>query len=115
VLSARGAGADLLSSEHRTVVANLDVGGGTTNIAVFERGCLRGTCMPGHRRPPGQGQGQPDRLHFPGIARLAARHGLEILSAARQISHQLRQLCSLMADQLAMALQMSFCQMKPIH
>ncbi|MFQ8759598.1 MAG: ethanolamine ammonia-lyase reactivating factor EutA [Intestinimonas sp.] len=44
VLSARGAGTDKLSHEHRTTVANLDVGGGTTNIAVYEKGTLRGVC-----------------------------------------------------------------------
>ncbi len=42
VLSARGAGTDKLSHEHRTTVANLDVGGGTTNIAVYEKGTCGG-------------------------------------------------------------------------
>ena len=43
VLSARGAGTDMISEERRSIVANLDVGGGTTNIAVFHKGTLRGT------------------------------------------------------------------------
>ena len=42
VLAARGAGTDTISEEHRTAVANLDVGGGTTNIAVYQKGTLRG-------------------------------------------------------------------------
>lgn len=104
VLSARGAGADLLSSEHRTVVANLDVGGGTTNIAVFERGGLRGTCcLDIGGRLVKVKDNRIDYI-FPGIARLAARHGLEIRLGSQADLHQLRQLCSLMADQLAMAL-----------
>lgn len=44
VLSGRGAGADVLSKEKHTTVANLDIGGGTTNIALYEKGTLRGTC-----------------------------------------------------------------------
>ena len=44
VLAARGAGTDTISEEHRTAVANLDVGGGTTNIAVYQKGTLRGVC-----------------------------------------------------------------------
>ena len=43
VLSAKGAGADAISKKDRIVVANLDVGGGTTNIAFFNVGELKGT------------------------------------------------------------------------
>ncbi|MDO5562272.1 MAG: ethanolamine ammonia-lyase reactivating factor EutA [Synergistaceae bacterium] len=46
VLSARGAGTDTMSEEHRTVMANLDIGGGTTNIAAYNKGTLIGvTCL----------------------------------------------------------------------
>lgn len=38
VISGKGAGADLYSKEHRTTVVNLDVGGGTSNLAVFHNG-----------------------------------------------------------------------------
>ncbi len=41
VLSAKGAGADAFSEEHRHAVANMDVGGGTTNIACLQKGTLR--------------------------------------------------------------------------
>ncbi len=40
IISAKGAGADRISKEENTVVVNLDIGGGTTNIAVFNRGEL---------------------------------------------------------------------------
>lgn len=43
IISAKGAGANVLSEERRAVVANLDIGGGTTNIAVFKNGKLIGT------------------------------------------------------------------------
>jgi len=42
ILSGRGAGTDDISEEKRTVVANLDIGGGTTNIAVFDKGVVSG-------------------------------------------------------------------------
>ena len=61
VLSARGAGTDKLSHEHRTTVANLDVGGGTTNIAVYEKGTLRGVCCLDWR-PPHQSRRRQDHL-----------------------------------------------------
>ncbi len=43
VLAGRGSGAAELSRERNCVVCNLDIGGGTTNISVFDRGVLRDT------------------------------------------------------------------------
>jgi len=40
VLSARGAGTDALSKEKRTAIANVDIGGGTTDIAVITLGSM---------------------------------------------------------------------------
>ena len=46
VIAARGAGADQFSKEHSATVANYDVGGGTSNLALFERGRLvTATCL----------------------------------------------------------------------
>lgn len=46
VLSARGAGADRISEEERKTVANIDVGGGTSNIALYQKGILKGvSCL----------------------------------------------------------------------
>lgn len=46
VIAGRGSGAESYSKEHSCVVANLDIGGGTTNIAVFDCGELIGkTCL----------------------------------------------------------------------
>lgn len=38
IIAGKGAGADLISRQRGAVVANLDIGGGTTNIAVFRDG-----------------------------------------------------------------------------
>jgi len=38
VLAGRGAGADVYSREHAAAVANYDIGGGTSNFALFDRG-----------------------------------------------------------------------------
>lgn len=38
VISGKGAGADQYSKEHSTMVVNMDIGGGTSNLAVFQRG-----------------------------------------------------------------------------
>lgn len=38
VLAGKGAGADLLSEEEQTAVLNIDIGGGTSNLCLFEDG-----------------------------------------------------------------------------
>lgn len=43
IISAKGAGAHIYSKEHSTSVVNLDIGGGTSNLAIFTRGDLRDT------------------------------------------------------------------------
>lgn len=46
IIAGKGAGADILSKEEKTVVANLDIGGGTTNISIFDRGeIIDTTCL----------------------------------------------------------------------
>lgn len=46
IIAGKGAGADILSKEEKTVVANLDIGGGTTNISIFNRGeIIDTTCL----------------------------------------------------------------------
>lgn len=43
VLAGKGSGAQAYSEEHRCAVLNLDIGGGTTNLALFENGILQDT------------------------------------------------------------------------
>jgi ethanolamine utilization protein EutA len=40
IIAARGAGADVYSAEHSTTAANYDIGGGTSNFAMFKSGAL---------------------------------------------------------------------------
>jgi ethanolamine utilization protein EutA len=43
ILAARGAGADTCSKERRAVVLHCDIGGGTSNLALYDRGELKQT------------------------------------------------------------------------
>ncbi|MDR1237381.1 MAG: ethanolamine ammonia-lyase reactivating factor EutA, partial [Propionibacteriaceae bacterium] len=46
VIAGRGAGSDVFSKDHSTTVLNYDVGGGTSNLAMFDRGRLVAvTCL----------------------------------------------------------------------
>ena len=46
ILAARGAGIDDYSKEHHTEVLHFDIGGGTSNLALYDRGELKATgCM----------------------------------------------------------------------
>ena len=38
VISGKGAGTDVYSKEHHLTAVNIDIGGGTSNLAVFQRG-----------------------------------------------------------------------------
>ncbi|MGL4738853.1 MAG: ethanolamine ammonia-lyase reactivating factor EutA [Cellulosilyticaceae bacterium] len=43
IISGKGAGAHTYSKEHSTSVVNIDIGGGTSNLAVFQRGDVKET------------------------------------------------------------------------
>ncbi|WP_134705010.1 ethanolamine ammonia-lyase reactivating factor EutA [Ammoniphilus sp. YIM 78166] len=44
IIAAKGSGAFQYSKESGKTVANIDIGGGTANIAVYQAGVLKGTC-----------------------------------------------------------------------
>ncbi|MDO4487597.1 MAG: ethanolamine ammonia-lyase reactivating factor EutA [Eubacteriales bacterium] len=105
VLSARGAGADTLSKEKRQAVANLDIGGGTSNIAVFQNGNLRGTsCLDVGGRLIKIDEAGKIYYIFPGTQALAKAHGISINVGDRADEKVLYKVCELMAEQLAMAI-----------
>ncbi|EDN00772.1 ethanolamine utilization protein EutA [Pseudoflavonifractor capillosus ATCC 29799] len=107
VLSGRGAGADVLSKEKHTTVANLDIGGGTTNIALYERGTLRGTCcLDVGGRLIKVADGRISYI-YPKIQALAKDNGIEIKVGDRAYPEQLYGVCRLMAAQLAQALHLA--------
>lgn len=104
VLAARGAGADVQSKERRTTVANLDVGGGTTNIGVYEKGRLAGlSCLDIGGRLIKVEDGQITYV-FPKIADLARKHGVGLAVGERADVGKLRRICEIMADQLAQSI-----------
>lgn len=103
VLSARGAGADRLSEEKMEIVANLDVGGGTTNIAIFKKGALLGTsCLDIGGRLIHVRDGKISYI-FPKIRRLVETHGIDAAVGSRADEASLRRVCDLMAGQIAQA------------
>lgn len=104
VLSARGAGTDFISEEERCTVANIDIGGGTSNIAVFRKGVLVATsCLDiGGRLIKVEG-GRITYIYRK-IAEFAAENGMTIRVGDAADERTLRKLAELMASQLAMAL-----------
>lgn len=43
IISGKGAGSDKISKEHSTTVANIDIGGGTSNMVIFDHGTTTST------------------------------------------------------------------------
>ena len=104
VLSARGAGTDKLSEENRTVVANIDVGGGTSNIAMFQKGTLRGvSCLDVGGRLIKVQDNQITYI-YPKIQALAQKYGISVAEGDKADVSKLTAVCELMADHLAQAL-----------
>lgn len=104
VLSARGAGADKLSKERRKVVANLDVGGGTSNLAVYDRGRLLGVaCLDIGGRLIKVDQGKITYI-YKKTQELAKRNGIDINVGDSVDVSKIRKTCALMADLLGQSL-----------
>ncbi len=103
VLSARGAGIDVMSTEDRNTIANIDIGGGTSNIAVFQKGQLIGTsCLDIGGRLIKIEAGSVVYV-YEKIQRLAAAHGISVKVGDRADKEKLEKICHIMARQLAMA------------
>lgn len=104
VLSGRGAGADKHSEERREAVVNIDIGGGTSNFALFQRGQVRGvSCMDIGGRLIKIQNGKMTYI-FPKIRELAKKQGISLVEGAIADKKVLEAVCSLMADQLAQAI-----------
>ena len=104
VLSARGAGTDKTSEETRSAVANLDVGGGTSNIALYQKGTLRGvSCLDIGGRLI-KIQDKKITYIFDKTKALAKAHGIDIAVGDPADPDKLRKICDVMADHLAQAL-----------
>ena len=104
VLAARGAGLDSYSEHTEAIVANLDIGGGTTNIAVYHQGQLLGTsCLDIGGRLL---RVTDDRITYVSsrLAQLARAAGISVQVGDRVSRERLGALAALMARQLAMAI-----------
>lgn len=103
VLSARGAGADFMSAEDSNVIANIDIGGGTSNIAVFKKGNLLATsCLDIGGRLVKVENGRISYIYTK-ISELAAKHGINIKVGDSVNMRDIEKLSDIMAKQLAMA------------
>ena len=103
VLAARGAGTDRMSEEEHTTIANIDVGGGTSNLAVFEKGNLIGTsCLDIGGRLIKVNNGKITYI-FDKTEELAKKHGLEMHVGDRADANKIHKLTDIMVKHLAMA------------
>jgi len=107
VLAARGAGVDAYSERVSDVVANVDVGGGTSNIAVYHFGKLLGTtCLDIGGRLVRVAGGRVTHVAAP-VRRVAEHLGLTVAPGADADVDRLTALTRAMAHQLAMALSLA--------
>ncbi len=102
IISGKGAGADVYAKEHNTTVANVDIGGGTSNIAVFSRGePVAAGCM--------DIGGRLVKIDEKGIIyyitkkvqTIIAEEKLNIKLGEKAIEGELRKLAAIMAENLA--------------
>lgn len=107
VLAARGAGTDEISAKERLTVANLDIGGGTTNIALVHRGSICGVCCLDIGGRLIKVSGGRIAYIYRKIRELAGEHGISVEAGDRADVTVLEQICRLMADQLAQALRLT--------
>lgn len=113
VLAARGAGIDQYSEHTSATVANLDVGGGTTNIAVYRQGSLLGTsCLDIGGRLVRVADGLISFVS-PRVTTLAQQSGLRVEVGDVAVPDRLLALARVMARQLAMAVHLT--DPDPLH
>ncbi|MDR0308916.1 MAG: ethanolamine ammonia-lyase reactivating factor EutA, partial [Coriobacteriales bacterium] len=102
IIAGKGAGADRYSKDHKAVVANIDIGGGTSNIAVFDRGDAIGAgCL-----DIGGRQVKLDRDNTviyinEKIAKIIEQERLGITLGTKANACELRKLARIMVNQLA--------------
>ena len=104
VLSAKGAGTNRMSKEDRNTIANIDIGGGTSNIAVFRKGDLVATsCLDIGGRLIKVKDGKITYI-YEKTMKMAENAGIKINVGDRADKAVLKKLTGIMAEELAMAL-----------
>ena len=107
VLAGKGAGAAELSRKTEKIVANLDIGGGTTNICLFENGNVLDTaCFDIGGRLVKIDDGEITYV-APKIRWLSEKLGLEITEGQKAEVESLKILTDAMAEILAMAVSLA--------
>ena len=107
VLAAKGAGADKISRENSAVIANIDVGGGTSNIAVYKNGNMIATsCVDVGGRLI---KIEDNRITYiyEKVKKLAENNGIAIQTGDLADLPKLEEICGLLAEQIAQALNLS--------
>lgn len=103
VLAAKGAGTDLISEQEEDMIANLDIGGGTSNIAVFQKGKIKGvSCLDIGGRLIRIDNRRITYI-YDKIDKLARDNGIRLEVGDPADLGKLTEICRLMADQLAQA------------
>ena len=99
-MSAKGAGTDALSKDKLRTIANIDVGGGTSNIAVYNRGDLVAVaCLDIGGRLICIDSGVVSFV-APSIRQLAERYQIPLRVGVPADRNMLRQICDKMANAL---------------
>lgn len=102
IIAAKGAGSDKVSKEKNAVVINFDIGGGTTNIAVFKNGEIIDTaCFDiGGRLLKIDNQGKITYLSEK-VEKIANNLGLKLSLGRKAKKYELEQLAEKMAEILS--------------
>ena len=104
VLSAKGAGTDIMSKDDRNTIANIDIGGGTSNIAVFRQGNLISTaCLDIGGRLVKVENGIVTYI-YEKTRKLIQAENLHISEGMKADEGEFKKLAAVMARHLAMAL-----------
>lgn len=103
-LSGKGAGADKLSEDTGKTVANIDIGGGTTNISVFKKGTCVDTCCLniGGRTVK---QGENGELYVTDAIKALLLESHIIITGFQKNKEDIICLCNTLADWIFAALQ----------
>lgn len=101
VIAGQGSGACHFSEDNGTVVANLDIGGGTTNVAIFDNGevCGRGCLDIGGRQVIVDREKKISYIS-PSAQEIAKQYGIAIRVGQPAEISSLKQLCRGMAELL---------------
>lgn len=106
IIAARGANTDTYSKEHRTTAANFDIGGGTSNFALFKNGEVVSTgCLDiGGRLVRLDPQTKQITYVAPKIQKLMESKGIRIAPGQRAEQKELEQVADAMVEILEMSL-----------